>query len=45
MGVLEEMQMSNKKRLRLMEFIKNNGIVFDHVKLSSHVESEYLLYH
>jgi orotate phosphoribosyltransferase len=42
MGVVgEEMPQSDSKRHSLMEFIRKHGIVFEHVKLSSNVETEY----
>jgi orotate phosphoribosyltransferase len=41
MGIVEEMPVSNSKKLRLMEFIKRQGIVFEHVKLSSNLETDY----
>jgi orotate phosphoribosyltransferase len=36
-----ELPVSNKKRIRLFDFIKRDGIVFEHVKLSSSVETDY----
>ena len=42
MGLLgEELPVNDSKRLKLLEFIKKYGIVFEHVKLSSNVETDY----
>jgi orotate phosphoribosyltransferase len=41
MGVLENEMPLSKKRERLFAFIKKNGVVFEHVKLSSNVETNY----
>jgi orotate phosphoribosyltransferase len=42
MGVLgQEVPLKDAKKLRLMEIIKETGIIFRHVKLFSEIESEY----
>jgi orotate phosphoribosyltransferase len=42
MGVLgQEMSLNDTKKLRLMDLIKETGIVFRHVKLFSRIESDY----
>ena len=42
MGLLgEELPVNDSKRLKLLEFIKKYGIIFEHVKLSSNVETDY----